>query len=434
MTKGDLSMANLRFATYTHKLVIKGGRIISRNYIVLKDLDTKIIVKFTNFDRYVYGGKNKIAKNISENGNRRHVYVVKFLNYLFFDSGWKIKKLSELTIDMVSDYLLAYGMGDLCENDNLRTEETINKCVSTIIDFISALTQDIKCKLKPEQLYREQEYRTKKGHIKTRRVPAFEVRYIHKDTQIMRDIPDKVFAILMDQIRRQHPDILMLVACSAFGGLRPSETLNLRRRDSLLGPGIKITLYGGEIIDIKLDLTKEVNLRSDLVTTGGIKKERTAKIYPAFLNSFYELYQEYMHYLNEKKYEEPYGPLSINSKGMAMTYKDYYNRFRTAVHEIIPTCLDSCDPEVVQYGMLLQEHNLSPHALRHWFTVKLVLFGVDIAGLMFYRGDTNPESSLRYLNNKSELEKQYQKINNELFDYRTWQAQKIIGRYNNDGI
>ena len=110
-----------------------------------------------------------------------------------------------------------------------------------------------------------------------------------------------------------------------------------------------------------------------------------------------------------------------------MTYQDYRNRVKKVVEEIIPICLSSEDSEVVRYGLILQEYSLGPHVLRHWFSVKLVLYGEDVAGLMFYRGDTKPESALTYLRDKSELNKRFEKMNNEMFDYRTWQAEKYFG-------
>ena len=53
--------------------------------------------------------------------------------------------------------------------------------------------------------------------------------------------------------------------------------------------------------------------------------------------------------------------------------------------------------------MLLQNYNLAPHALRHYFTVRLVLCGLDEAQLMYYRGDTSRDSALTYLRNKGEI-------------------------------
>ena len=71
------------------------------------------------------------------------------------------------------------------------------------------------------------------------------------------------------------------------------------------------------------------------------------------------------------------------------------------------------------------ETNISPHIFRHWFSVKLTLFGEDVAGLMYWRGDKSPESALTYLQNKGELEKQYRKVNAEIFNYSLWKAGKL---------
>ena len=88
--------------------------------------------------------------------------------------------------------------------------------------------------------------------------------------------------------------------------------------------------------------------------------------------------------------------------------------------------LASDEPQTVNYGHLLQEHSISPHILRHWFSVKLTLYGEDVAGLMNWRGDKSPESALTYLENKSELEKQYERVSDEVFNYSLWQASKVL--------
>ena len=87
--------------------------------------------------------------------------------------------------------------------------------------------------------------------------------------------------------------------------------------------------------------------------------------------------------------------------------------------------LASDDPQTVNYGHMLQENSISPHILRHWFSVRLTLYGEDVAGLMYWRGDKSPESALTYITNKSELEKQYKLVNNKAFDYMLWKASKI---------
>ena len=73
----------------------------------------------------------------------------------------------------------------------------------------------------------------------------------------------------------------------------------------------------------------------------------------------------------------------------------YYQRFRKIIREeMIPIFLKSDDPEVVFFGQLLQENNISPHIFRHWYTTQLVLSGVnEVSELMSARGDNSPESA-----------------------------------------
>lgn len=271
-------MNSLRFSVYEHKIVIKNGMLIIRKFIVLRATATGDIISFTNFHKYIKSNKNMLAKSISEDGNKRQIYVAKLLNYLFFDSDYKIKRLADISLKMVEDFLNAYGLGELCDNDNIRSEATVKKCVTVIIDFLDELTSRENCILKKKELYKEIEYRTKTGKIKTKKIPVFDVRYIPKENYILRDMPEKVFSLIMNKIRTNYPDIIMVASASAFAGVRPGEAVNIRRRDSILGQGIKFTIEDGEVIDISIDLNKELNLRSDLKRVGGIKKERTAKV------------------------------------------------------------------------------------------------------------------------------------------------------------
>ena len=224
----------------------------------------------------------------------------------------------------------------------------------------------------------------------------------------------------------------MLVAFSAFAGRRPSESCNGRRLDSKLGPGLRFVVVDGEVVDIIIDLKRELNLRSDLQKVGLIKKEREQRLYPLFLKAFYECYQIYMEYMENRTYEAEYGALSVNKQGRAMTYNSFYGKFKKAVQDTIPLLLASNDPEVVNYGHLLQENSLGPHILRHWFSVRLTLLGEDVSGLMYWRGDRSPESALTYLQNKSDLERQFTKVNNEMFDYHMWYSKKLFGGENYD--
>ena len=335
---------------------------------------------------------------------------------------------------MVSAFLNDYGKALLPNDSSERTKSTVIVCIRTIIDFLDEYIEKNKgkCRIRQSDLYKTVTTRNKRGMIVKKNVPTFDVTYSGKIRNIFRDMPNKVFEQLMNLVIEKHLDILMLVALSAFAGLRPAEACNIRRTDSVLGPGMRFVIQNGEVTDVILDLKKELNLRSDLKSVGSIKRERTQRVYPAFLEAFVKCYKIYMDYMEGRKYEAAYGALTVNLQGKAITYDNYYQKFKKVISELIPILLSDDDAEIVNYGHLLLENNISPHILRHWFSVKLTLYGEDVSGLMYWRGDSSPESALTYLQNKGELEKQYRYVNTELFGFMQWQAATKYGEARND--
>ena len=184
----------------------------------------------------------------------------------------------------------------------------------------------------------------------------------------------------------------------------------------------------GEVNDISIDLKRKYVLRSDLVDVGGIKKYRIQRVYPQFLKAFTDCYNLYMDFIKDRPYESEYGPLNINRQGKAITYESYRNRFLDAVDSAKIKMRDSDDPEVVNYSFLLDEQKIGPHIFRHWFSVKLTLYGESAAGLQYWRGDSSIESAITYIQNKSDLEKQYQKVVDEIINYELWRAEKEHAR------
>lgn len=418
----------LLFGVYEHKLVYDTDKLIRRQLIVLKDQDGNI-VGWTNFHKYARGGKKSLSRSIFSGQDRRCINAALLLNYVFF-TKYHISKLTDITVQMVRDFLTDYGLCRLPGDDENthRAKNTVNVCISQTMDFLDLMIRDNPtCKMKVDDLYRKGSVfdRRRKRYVE-RKVPTFEINYKNGDRKIFRDIPEGAFQVIMNEIVANHRNILMLAALSAFAGLRPSECCNVRRTDSVLGPGLLFEMTDGEVTNIIIDLKEEKNLRLDMVYVGGIKKERTQKVYPAFLEVFTNCYNLYMKYIEGHPYEAEYGALTNNASGKAYTYDSYYQEFKKAVHDCIPTMLASDDPQIVNYGHLLQENNISPHILRHWFSVKLTLYGEDVAGLMNWRGDKSPESALTYLQNKSELEKQYERVSDEIFNYSLWRAEKII--------
>ncbi|MCR5746106.1 MAG: hypothetical protein K6G03_00175 [Lachnospiraceae bacterium] len=418
-----------RFAIYKHRFVYQENKKIIKQFIVLKHTDGTMT--FTNFHKYAFNPNMKIRK-YNDDGNNRFIFIVKFLNYAFFTAG--ISSLDELTIEIGADYLNAYGMHQLSDDDDFtrRSIATVMRCVSCILDFYVNLVEDKNsgCKFKRDDLYKFVTHRNKYGKVEKKRIPKFEVQYIPQvKTPIFRDMPNKAFSLIFDHIAINHTDLLGIIMHQAFAGLRPSEACNVRRMDSPLGAGIRFTEVGGRLMKVSIDLTTEYNLRSDFISVGNIKKERTATVPDIFLSAYSQAYNTYMDYMKDKKYEAAYGAFSLNKQGKAITYDSYAGRFKSIIKdEMIPIFLHSSDEELVLYGQTLLENSLSPHVFRHWFTVQLVLSGMNEPGMiMHYRGDTSPESALTYINNKGDLEKQFKRISNETFNYTMWAARKKYG-------
>ena len=98
-----------------------------------------------------------------------------------------------------------------------------------------------------------------------------------------------------------------------------------------------------------------------------------------------------------------------------MSYETYRNRFKTLVRDHLrPYLAKSGDPDLRIYGQMLYENELGTHALRHWYTVQLVLRGEDIANVQFWRGDKSPESAFLYLQNKGDMVHELKKANERL--------------------
>ena len=274
-------------------------------------------------------------------------------------------------------------------------------------------------RISSKDLYSEKPVFTKRGKLEKKLVPGFKVRTVDSEKTILRDIPKKVFQVIVNQASLNMPEIVFAICLQAYAGLRPGEVCNVRQECSPLGRGLTITAIEGAVKMVEIDLSAEHVLRSDGVRCGGIKKERRQRVYNAFLPAFCKAYELHKKFIKDG-YEQDYCPMFVGSWGMAMTYFDYRSKFQRLITEYVrPSLLSHEDPECRLYGQLLYERKLGPHALRHWYSVQLALMGEDIAGLQYWRGDSSPESALLYLQNKGDLIKELAVANDLLACFLT---------------
>lgn len=403
-----------RYAVYEHKLVTGDGFAYSRSFIVIRNR-YDVLIRFTRLHNFAGAYDSRVYRPLASDAKARMHYICLMLNYVLVDHYeiYHTDHVFKVTKDMLVSFFMDYALGKKADG-TYRGSQSIEKCVHAVTLFFSKLIYKYGSyvTMKRMELYVEKQIYTRRGRVVKKKVPDFQIRGVPENKEIFRDIPTKVFQILINLAVRYAPDIALAIGLQAFGGLRPGEVCNVRQETSPKGAGVLFTFVDGRLIKAEVDLTHEYAMRSDGVICGGIKKERKQCIYPPFLEAFHTLYGYHMEFLKIHSFEAGYCPMFINNKGMAMTYEDYYNRFRGLVDEKLrPLLMGHSDPECRIYAQLLCENKLGPHALRHWFSVQLALRGEDVAQLQFWRGDKNPESAFAYLQNKGDLTRELAKTN-----------------------
>lgn len=405
------------YGLYNHRLITKDGLTYIRSFIVIRN-NFGIIVRFTNLHNYACIYENKVFVPITSDAEARLHYICMMLNYVL------IKHYDKFCIDHVFNvnrealecFFRDYAL-EKQPNGKYRGEQSIERCVYAVVAFFRKLRWKFGSHvvLKNEDLFTETTVYNKYGKSKKKKLPIFRVRGIPKTSEAFRELPTKAFKILLRLAFRYTPDIAFAICLQAFAGLRAGEVCNVRQEGAPMGSGLIFTRVESRIIKIEIDLTRELMMRSDGVVCGKIKKERIQCVYPPFLEAFVSAYEQHKRYLSTSNYEKEYCPMFINNCGVAMTYDDYARRFKSLVDNHFRVVLLECDdPECRIYGQLLYENSLTPHALRHWFSVQLTLKGEDIAQIQYWRGDKSPESAFVYLQNKGDLVRELETANHVL--------------------
>ena len=406
-----------RYAVYSVRNNTAEGLLYTRSFIVIRN-GYGVITRFTRFHEFMGVYDKQTYRPLTANPEGKMYFVVAMLNYVLVDHGIEngIRHVFDITKPMLAAFFDEYAMETL-ENGGHRNAERVKQCISTVTLFMYKLAWKYGgyMKINRNELYVEHTFTTKKEKQIRKKVPDFQATGIVDADVIFRDIPTKAIEILIPMAFRYAPDIAFAMCLQAFAGLRASEAMNVRQECSPYGPGLVITEVGGQVQGIKIDLRKELVLRSDGTEIGLIKKARIQDVYPPFVGTVAMAYQLHKQYLRTVDFEAEYAPMFVNSKGMAMSYESYRLKFKQLVNEhLCPELIRSSDPELKIYGQMLYENNLGTHALRHWFTVQLVLRGEDIGTIQSYRGDKNPETAFHYLQNKGELVKKLEETGAEL--------------------
>lgn len=405
------------YGVYSIQSEFDAGRTYTRSFIVIRD-QYGLIVRFTNLEMFAGIYKGKTYRPITSDPQKKLHYICRMLNYCLIEHGkkYKIRHVFGITKSMLNDFFHEYALEQKADGSH-KGSYSIEKCIGAVTGFMWNLAKDYGgyMKIHKEDLYVEKTVYVGKGKNSIKKVPDFCIPVVDEVKPIFRDIPTEVFEVMLPLAFRYVPDIALGICLQAFAGLRAGEVCNVRQESSPLGPGFIFTKIPGRVTKIEIDLSKEMILRSDLVCVGRIKKERFQCVYPAYIDVFVRAYEMHLEYLKSVDYEAEYAPMFVNQRGMAMTYKNYLERFHYFVEKHLrPALLKSEVPTLRLYGQLLYENRLGPHALRHWYTVQLVLRGEDIGNIQFWRGDKSPQSAFTYLQNKGDLNRQLEDATDQL--------------------
>jgi Phage integrase family. len=420
-----------RYRVYDHRLISPDGSAYIKPFIVIRN-SYGVIVRFTNLHNYANIYENKVFVPITSDAKGKLRYICKMLNYVLIEhyGKFQIKHIFRISREALECFFRDYATEKL-PNGEHRGEQSVERCVYAVTEFFRKLNlkHGGHVLMQAESLHTEYTIYSKYGKQQKKKTPEFQVRGVRTNNEAFRELPTKVFKILLNLTFRYAPDIAFAVCLQAFAGLRAGEVCNVRQESSPIGAGIILTIVEGRIVKAEINLTRELSMRSDGIVCGKIKKERKQCVYPPFLDAFSAAYEHHKRFLATRTYESEYCPMFINKRGKAMTYDDYSNRFKSLVENHLRSELLKCDDaECRIYGQLLYENRLTTHSLRHWYSVQLVLNGEGIAGVQYWRGDRNPESAFTYLQNKGDLVIALENTNEALTEFLIEEGGRHFGK------
>src|SRR5699024_5427385 len=215
------------------------------------------------------------------------------------------------------------------------------------------------------------------------------------------------------------PDIALGICFQFFGGLRRSEVINLTRDSiQLRGNGTEGIIL--KVRDKQRDLFSHIKNSSHLHVKN--PTNRALRIHDMLLS----IYRPDIEWLNQHNKIKNANALFISEHtGDPITGKQYYTKFMKAKEEFLKQL--SHEENVEDY-LLLSENDWSTHIGRGVFTNFLLDIGLNVTQIAIARGDSNINSALAYVDEKTALHNMNQAINYIREAYRNHEA-KIDNSY-----
>lgn len=341
--------------------------------------DRELIHQFSDFVLELKHKAYNTMKNRAES-------VVRFLNYVLQKDN--LKSFSCLEIRNGENYLDHVRQNGCSKSYFLREAGTLTK-------FYYFLATKKLLDSKDEKLQQENfKWEKRKFNGKEIKVLASifkDIRHPSSKPPIrpLHHIEEELICFLLELALRYTPRIALGLYFQMFGGLRPSEVVNLSTTcETLYGPN---GCNGMTLIVMKRYFGDNPKPQRK---SSGVKQPRSQNI---------EVFGDYLSYLWAKhliNYTPNDGTLALfsNTKGEWMRYGVYYYQFKKLIEKFIEILSNCGNTNYEIYATNLKMLTIGPHIGRGIFS-NLMAEILDCRGLMLARGDRNPESSQVYIDN-----------------------------------
>lgn len=352
-----------------------------KNYFIIFEEGNKEVHKFTDFLDDRMGDfclKNKSYNTIK---NFYLTFIIRFLNFIFNNSEYKISNIEDLKLEHIEEFLDKFSQGNLKtdKTNEWKSKQTVDRANHAISYFVYWLFWK-----------KEKNTNKKQFKMKNLKIEMFDFRAITMvnkygcSTREVKQLIDIVVPDVSNRIKTRDkvvnagnytvekllevselkdPMMTFGIALGAYLGLRIGDILQMHRGRI---KGLLNQNFGSYV-----DLTNEIILRSDFKITSNIKTKRKIPIYPGCAEVLRYFYLKHLDFLKSCELENnKYGALFVNKDGIAMSERSYFYRFEKLskhLQVIIKKEVAYGNKKAIHEEQILTEGRLTPHSLRHYY-------------------------------------------------------------------
>lgn len=411
------TIQSLKFGLHNEMIITEKGTMQNIWFIALKDRETDVTLQLTPYTKLIRYSDKTIDQRRSETIKDWGQFVCRFLNFLLIDnySKFRIDEIKKVSIEVGNKYLEEYAKGNVGgkEKSIQALQKEMTK-LSKLYSYIKSIYKKDATKIyKLKWKYKDAKNRTRyNNHFSLNDNDNNRLKF-----DIFRNMPSVIFEVFFRLSEIHYPELTFAIALQAYAGLRPGEICNVRQSINLKNPGVTYEKIGSKLYSFNINLTKKYKMRADGTEVGGIKKRRTQRVYTPYLTKVQELYEKHLKILDKYEFNDGYYPMFVNTNGEAITVKSYREKIERLANVHLKKFLaESDNPYFRRYAEILTQKKLSPHFLRHYFTVLLVIDGLTPHEVATWRGDKNLDSSLSYCRNKDDLLRNIKELNGDIVE------------------